>query len=79
MATDPLITYAHLESRRTTAAVTCVDGVGLCEIGHQGLMHDKEFGLIYNRARYLHPVLMRFMQRDPAGAYSSIRPWVTVP
>jgi len=36
-------------------------------IGHQCLMHDGESGLIYNRARYLSPVLGRFMQRDPKG------------
>ena len=40
---------------------------GLCDIGHQGLLLDKEFGLYYNRARYLNPRLGRFMQRDPAG------------
>ena len=40
-------------------------GASLCDIGHQGLIHDKEFGLIYNRARYLHPTLGRFVNRDP--------------
>jgi len=40
---------------------------GLCDVGHQGLMHDKEFGLVYNRARYFHPTLMRFMARDKEG------------
>jgi len=40
---------------------------GLCDIGHQGLLHDREFDLVYNRARYLHPRLGRFMQRDPIG------------
>ena len=35
--------------------------------GHQGLLHDEATGLIYNRARYLHPGLGRFMQRDPLG------------
>ncbi|MEX2670938.1 MAG: RHS repeat-associated core domain-containing protein [Phycisphaeraceae bacterium] len=34
-------------------------------IGHQGLHHDVESGLVYNRARMLHPVLGRFIQRDP--------------
>ncbi|WP_428940711.1 RHS repeat domain-containing protein [Fontivita pretiosa] len=34
-------------------------------IGHQGLMHDTNTSLIYNRARMLHPGLGRFMQRDP--------------
>lgn len=35
-------------------------------IGHQGLMHDPT-GLVYNRARMLHPLLGRFTQRDPLG------------
>jgi RHS repeat-associated protein len=35
------------------------------DIGHQGLMHDEESGLVYNRNRMLHPGLGRFMQRDP--------------
>ncbi len=34
---------------------------------HQGLLHDEETGLVYNRARMLHPRLGRFMQRDPLG------------
>jgi RHS repeat-associated protein len=34
--------------------------------GHQGLMHDEETGLVYNRERYLHSGLGRFMLRDPA-------------
>ena len=38
-------------------------------IGHQGLHHDGEVsaGLIYNRARMLHPALGRFVQRDPTN------------
>jgi len=36
-------------------------------IGHQGLMHDTESSLVYNRKRMLHPGLGRFMQRDPLG------------
>ncbi len=39
----------------------------LNEFGHQGLMHDQTIGLVYNRARMLHPRLARFMQRDPLG------------
>ena len=38
---------------------------GLCAIGHQGLMHDEEFGLVYNRMRYLNPRTGRWLQRDP--------------
>jgi RHS repeat-associated protein len=34
------------------------------EFGHQGLMHDEEIDLVYNRARMLHPGLGRFVQRD---------------
>lgn len=35
--------------------------------GHQGLAHDGETGLIYNRLRYLHTLLGRFISRDPVG------------
>jgi len=37
---------------------------GLNDIGHQGLMHDEHVGLICNRARYLHPRVGRFLNRD---------------
>jgi len=36
----------------------------LCDIGHQGLLHDREFGLIYNRMRYTQPILGRFLTQD---------------
>jgi RHS repeat-associated protein len=36
-------------------------------IGHQGLMHDAESGLIYNNNRILHPALGRFSGRSPWG------------
>jgi len=36
-----------------------------CQHGHQGLLHNEESGLVYNRARMLHPTLGRFLQRDP--------------
>ncbi len=39
----------------------------LCQFGHQGLMHDEESGLVYNRARMLDPTLGRFVQRDSLG------------
>jgi len=38
---------------------------GLCDVGHQGLMHDEQFGLVYNRFRYLDPRTGRWGQRDP--------------
>ena len=34
-------------------------------LGHQGLVLDTESSLYYNRARYYHPTLGRFLQRDP--------------
>jgi RHS repeat-associated protein len=37
------------------------------ELGQQGLPVDPETGLIDNRARYRHPLLGRFCQRDPSG------------
>ncbi|BAM02982.1 hypothetical protein PSMK_08230 [Phycisphaera mikurensis NBRC 102666] len=48
--------------------------------GHQGLHHDEATGLIYNRARMLHPTLGRFVQRDPLGnrvSWRSVRPRFT--
>jgi len=64
---DQMCMAATLESQRVELTSSAIQPYGLCDIGHQGLMHDKEFGLIYNRARYLHPVLMRFMGRDREG------------
>jgi RHS repeat-associated protein len=52
-------------SRRVTLAGS--GSMGVCEVGHQGLIHDEEVGLVYNRARQLHPTLGRFMRRDPMG------------
>ncbi|MEX0774388.1 MAG: RHS repeat-associated core domain-containing protein [Phycisphaeraceae bacterium] len=45
------------------------DGDGTSDVGnpvgHQGLSHDDESGLVYNRYRYLNVTLGRWMQRDP--------------
>jgi RHS repeat-associated protein len=45
------------------------------EFGHQGLMHDEEIDLVYNRARHLHPGLGRFAQRDPIGYVDGMSPY----
>jgi len=80
-ATDPYVTAAATGNRsfRCTDTTTNASSIPLCEFGHQGLIHDEELteitgldnnpcgGLIYNRARYLHPGLGRFMQRDSIG------------
>jgi RHS repeat-associated protein len=34
-------------------------------LGHQGLYHDRETGLSYNRNRIYSPTLSRYLQRDP--------------
>ena len=39
----------------------------LCDIGHQGLMHDREFGLIAARYRVHSSSLQRWLQRDRRG------------
>ena len=63
---DPMaLTPARMSQRVTLAGVE--QPYGLLEVGHQGLMHDEETGLIQNRRRMLHPRLGRFMQRDPLG------------
>ena len=53
-----------LESQRVQVS-TIDQPYGRCDIGHQGLIHDKEFGLIYNRRRYLEPVLGIYTGPDP--------------
>ncbi|MEM1109973.1 MAG: RHS repeat-associated core domain-containing protein, partial [Planctomycetota bacterium] len=58
---DPLCLTPVSSSRRLDS------GQAFNTVGHQGLSHDEENGLVYNRARYLHPQLARFVQRDPLG------------
>jgi RHS repeat-associated protein len=41
-------------------------------IGHQGLLHDPESGLIYNRMRPIHPMIGRPGGRDPIGYVAGI-------
>ncbi|MFH1419686.1 MAG: RHS repeat-associated core domain-containing protein, partial [Planctomycetota bacterium] len=63
---DPLCLASTLTSRPADVS-GAPQPYDRCEIGHQGLPHDKEFGLIYNRGNYLHPVLQRKMSRDRGG------------
>jgi len=68
---DALTSYPVLESARgfgPGAGHLPLD-YGTCDVAHQGLLFDKEFGLYYNRARYLHPTLGRFVQRDYGNEY----------
>jgi RHS repeat-associated protein len=50
----------------------------LCEHGHQGLSHDEELGLVYNRARILVPGYGRFGGRDPMEYHdgASLYPYI---
>ncbi len=75
---DPWVHSPTLLSRRMdkNAASFGTMPWGINPIGHQGLFHDEEFGtrggLIYNRARMLHPTLGRFMQRDPLEYFDNM-------
>jgi len=53
--------------QRTVLTATWTAGTTDFMLGHQGLMLDGETGMYYNRARYYHPTLGRFIQRDPLG------------
>ena len=82
---DPRVTYPTLRSARSlklSSAAYNLTTAPLCEVGHQGLFHDEEFGslggLIHNRARTLHARLGRFMQRDPLGFYDSMSRYLYV-
>ena len=43
---------------------TTAQAYSICDHGHQGLMHDKETGLINIRTRYLDAILCRHISRD---------------
>ena len=54
-----------MESQR--AKVSNVDQpYGICDVGHQGLFYDKEWGMYDNRTRPYGPVIARFPVTDPA-------------
>ena len=65
---DDALTIAPLwGSQRVITSDDEEQAYGLNDIGHQGLPHDDESGLIYNRYRYVIPRLGRFMNPDKAG------------
>ena len=65
---DPHLLTPRARSARVEGAGGGVQQpFGLCRIGHQGLAHDEETSLIYNRARMRSVHLGRFLQRDPLG------------
>ena len=44
----------------------------VCDFNHQGLFGDKEFGLVHNRARYLHPGIGKYTSTDPLGYFDAM-------
>jgi len=58
---DPLL----LTPQETPVRLSGTIPVALCDIGHQGLMHDQATQLIYNRLRMYSPDQQVFMQPDP--------------
>lgn len=68
---DPLVMCPLLESGGATAE----NPMGLCDVGHQGLLHDREFGLIRNSVRDRHPTLARFIQHDPIDYPDGMNPF----
>ncbi len=73
---DPWVSYPVLRSIRV-ADTGSTHKLSLCDFGHQGLMHDENTGLIYNRARMRDPKLGRFMQRDPLGYVDGLSVYAT--
>jgi len=61
---DDALTTAPLYHSQQVADATTRHPYTLCDIGHQGLLHDREFGLVQNRYRYLPPT-GKWHQRDP--------------
>jgi RHS repeat-associated protein len=55
----------RVSDTQADGAPTAYDAWAINDVGHQGLLHDEELGLVYNRARDLAPEISRFMQRDP--------------
>ena len=44
-------------------------GTGVTHLGYTGELQDQLTGLVYLRARFYHPVLGRFLQRDSFGGF----------
>ena len=74
VANDPLLLRPTGRSFRGALGVNVGtrSPVALCEFGHQGLMHEDETGLVYNRARYVNCALKLFLSRDPLEYFVSM-------
>jgi RHS repeat-associated protein len=74
-ASDPKVTYPRLSSFRGRNSDGTLQIHALNPFGHQGLLQDCQFGLIYNRARYFDPRFGRFTQNDPLGYVDGLNPF----
>jgi RHS repeat-associated protein len=68
---DPYCMSPTIGSQRVIADDS-TQPYGICEVGHQGLLHDEECGLVYNRGRYLSPATGRFLSHDLLGYLDSV-------
>jgi RHS repeat-associated protein len=68
--------YAPILASKKVTISSVSQPWGINEIGHQGLLHDEQSGLVYNRARMLQSSLGRFMQNDPLGDVIQLVPRV---
>lgn len=50
--------------------VQFVTGTGIARLGYTGELQDPASGLVYLRARYYHPTIGRFLQRDSFGGFA---------
>ena len=64
---DTLTTAPLYASKRVVTDDGLTQPYGLCEFGHQGLMHEKEFGLVYVCNRHLWALMGRWATTDLAG------------
>ena len=62
---DALCMSPILESQRVLVS-GIAQAYGICDVGHQGLLFDKEFGFYYNRARKKNRLATRLMHPSPA-------------
>lgn len=65
---DPYCYAPTTASQKFVTSGSVTQFYGLCEVGFQGLMHDEESGVIYNRRRDDDTLLERFMEEEPYGA-----------
>ncbi len=69
---DPYCMSSTDSSQRVVTSGSVTQPYGICEVGHQGLLHDEESGLVNDRSRYINPATGRFLSRDRIGYFDSM-------